>query len=88
MLKVNEAFFKPTTSRCSPPTCRRMTPPNLFLELKIGIPRVKDGVDNNGVSKEKLYSTPEDVYKVWRACCPPLSGGGPERSQTSPMERV
>merc|ERR1712136_405695 len=31
---------------------------------------VEDGVDNSGVSKEKLYSTPEDVYKVWQGLSP------------------
>jgi fructose-bisphosphate aldolase class II len=50
---------------------QRMAPLNIILEMEIGITGgVEDGVDNSGVSKEKLYSTPEDVYKVWQALSP------------------
>ena len=43
----------------------------LILEMEIGITGgVEDGVDNSGVSKEKLYSTPEDVKKVYDALNP------------------
>merc|ERR1712007_230597 len=50
---------------------KRMAPMNLILEMEIGITGgVEDGVDNSGVSKEKLYSTPEDVYKVWEGLSP------------------
>jgi len=50
---------------------KRMAPMNLILEMEIGITGgVEDGVDNSGVSKEKLYSTPEDVYKVWEGLAP------------------
>merc|ERR1719301_481666 len=50
---------------------RRMAPMNLILEMEIGITGgVEDGVDNSGVSNDKLYSTPEDVYKVWEALAP------------------
>jgi fructose-bisphosphate aldolase class II len=50
---------------------KRMAPLNLILEMEIGITGgVEDGVDNSGVSKEKLYSTPEDVYKVWQGLSP------------------
>merc|ERR1711866_29294 len=46
----------------------KMAPLNLILEMEIGITGgVEDGVDNSGVSKEKLYSTPQDVYKVYEA---------------------
>merc|ERR1719335_708487 len=31
---------------------------------------VEDGVDNSGVAKDKLYSTPEDVFKVYEALSP------------------
>mmetsp|Transcript_94726 Transcript_94726/g.277060 ORF Transcript_94726/g.277060 Transcript_94726/m.277060 type:complete len:361 (+) Transcript_94726:92-1174(+) len=49
----------------------RMAPMKLILEMEIGITGgVEDGVDNSGVSKEKLYSTPEDVYKVWEGLSP------------------
>eukprot|EP00415_Alexandrium_ostenfeldii_P000053 UN0053 len=48
-----------------------MAPMKLILEMEIGISGgVEDGVDNSGVSKEKLYSTPEDVYKVWQGLSP------------------
>nr|AHK23679.1 class II fructose-1,6-bisphosphate aldolase [Pyrocystis lunula] len=50
---------------------KRMAPMKLILEMEIGITGgVEDGVDNSGVSKEKLYSTPEDVYKVWEGLAP------------------
>jgi len=50
---------------------KRMAPMKLILEMEIGITGgVEDGVDNSGVSKEKLYSTPEDVYKVYTGLSP------------------
>eukprot|EP00403_Amphidinium_massartii_P040642 CAMPEP_0178433724 /NCGR_PEP_ID=MMETSP0689_2-20121128/33056_1 /TAXON_ID=160604 /ORGANISM="Amphidinium massartii, Strain CS-259" /LENGTH=358 /DNA_ID=CAMNT_0020055767 /DNA_START=39 /DNA_END=1115 /DNA_ORIENTATION=- len=50
---------------------KRMAPMKLILEMEIGITGgVEDGVDNSGVTKEKLYSTPEDVYKVWEGLSP------------------
>mmetsp|Transcript_5574 Transcript_5574/g.12258 ORF Transcript_5574/g.12258 Transcript_5574/m.12258 type:complete len:360 (+) Transcript_5574:67-1146(+) len=50
---------------------KRMAPMKQILEMEIGITGgVEDGVDNSGVSKEKLYSTPEDVYKVWEGLAP------------------
>lgn len=46
---------------------KRMAPMKLILEMEIGITGgVEDGVDNSGVSKEKLYSTPEDVFAVYQ----------------------
>jgi len=50
---------------------RRMAPMNLILEMEIGITGgVEDGVDNSGVSADKLYSTPEDVWAVWEGLAP------------------
>jgi len=50
---------------------KRMVPMKLILEMEIGITGgVEDGVDNSGVSKEKLYSTPDDVYKVYEGLSP------------------
>jgi len=50
---------------------KRMAPMKIILEMEIGITGgVEDGVDNSGVSKEKLYSTPEDVYKVYTGLSP------------------
>jgi len=50
---------------------KKMAPMNLILEMEIGITGgVEDGVDNSGVSKDKLYSTPEDVAMVWAKLSP------------------
>jgi len=50
---------------------KRMVPMKQILEMEIGITGgVEDGVDNSSVSKDKLYSTPEDVYKVHEALSP------------------
>lgn len=50
---------------------KKMAPMNLILEMEIGITGgVEDGVDNSGVSKDKLYSTPDDVYAVYTALSP------------------
>merc|ERR1712178_73136 len=50
---------------------KKMAPMNIILEMEIGITGgVEDGVDNSGVSKDKLYSTPEDIYQVWQALSP------------------
>merc|ERR1719261_783654 len=50
---------------------KRMAPMNLILEMEIGITGgVEDGVDNSGVSNDKLYSTPEDVWAVWQGLSP------------------
>jgi len=44
---------------------------NLILEMEIGITGgVEDGVDNSGVSADKLYSTSEDVWMVHQALSP------------------
>eukprot|EP00438_Fugacium_kawagutii_P006348 Skav208394 [mRNA] locus=scaffold1179:95487:96589:- [translate_table: standard] len=50
---------------------KRMAPMKLILEMEIGITGgVEDGVDNSGAAKEKLYSTPADVYAVYKALSP------------------
>merc|ERR1712176_407954 len=50
---------------------KQMAPMNLILEMEIGITGgVEDGVDNSGVSKDKLYSTPEDTQLVWNTLSP------------------
>merc|ERR1712107_570353 len=49
----------------------KMAKMNLILEMEIGITGgVEDGVDNSGVAKDKLYSTPEDVYAVYDGLSP------------------
>merc|ERR1712072_1581626 len=50
---------------------KRMAPMNMILEMEIGITGgVEDGVDNSGVAKDKLYSTPEDVWAVYQGLSP------------------
>lgn len=49
----------------------RMAKINLILEMEIGITGgVEDGVDNSGVAKDKLYSTPEEVWQVYEKLSP------------------
>merc|ERR1719335_1953869 len=50
---------------------KKMEPMKLILEMEIGITGgVEDGVDNSNVAKDKLFSTPEDVYKVYESLNP------------------
>lgn len=50
---------------------KRMAPLNLILEMEIGITGgIEDGVDNSGIAKDKLYSTPEDTKLVWDTLSP------------------
>merc|ERR1712187_462486 len=70
MLDLSEEPDEENISICAK-YLKRMEPMKLILEMEIGITGgVEDGVDNSGVSKEKLYSTPEDVYKVWEGLSP------------------
>jgi fructose-bisphosphate aldolase class II len=49
----------------------KMAPMKLILEMEIGITGgVEDGVDNSGVSKDKLYTTPETVFSVHEKLSP------------------
>jgi len=49
----------------------RMAKMDLILEMEIGITGgVEDGVDNSGVAKDKLYSTPEEVWEVYQTLAP------------------
>ena len=53
---------------------KRMAPMKIWLEMEIGITGgEEDGVNNEDVDPEKLYTTPEQVYSVYEA----LSGIGP-----------
>jgi fructose-bisphosphate aldolase class II len=46
----------------------KMKPLNLFLEMEIGITGgEEDGVNNENVDPEKLYTTPQQVYAVYDA---------------------
>merc|ERR1719189_22263 len=49
----------------------RMAKIDLVLEIEIGITGgVEDGVDNSGVDKDRLYSTPEEVWQVYETLVP------------------
>merc|ERR1719219_621946 len=50
---------------------KKMAPMKIILEMEIGITGgVEDGIDNSGVAKDKLYSTPEDTWLVWQTLSP------------------
>jgi len=70
MLDLSEEPHDENVSICAE-YFKKMAPMNLILEMEIGITGgVEDGVDNSGVSKDKLYSTPEDVRMVWDKLSP------------------
>merc|ERR1719222_1825284 len=70
MLDLSEEPHDENVATCAD-YLKKMAPLNLILEMEIGITGgVEDGVDNSGVSKDKLYSTPEDVYAVYAALSP------------------
>merc|ERR1711970_1239307 len=70
MLDLSEEPHDENVSICAK-YFKQMAPMNLILEMEIGITGgVEDGVDNSGVSKDKLYPTPEDVWAVWTALAP------------------
>merc|ERR1719163_2118355 len=65
MLDLSEEPHEENVGICAT-YLKKMAPMNMILEMEIGITGgVEDGVDNSGVAKDKLYSTPEDVYKVY-----------------------
>jgi fructose-bisphosphate aldolase class II len=70
MLDLSEEPHDENVSICAK-YFKRMAPMNQILEMEIGITGgVEDGVDNSGVSKDKLYSTPEDTQLVWDTLSP------------------
>jgi fructose-bisphosphate aldolase class II len=70
MLDLSEEPDEVNISICAE-YLKKMEPLKLILEMEIGITGgVEDGVDNSGVAKDKLYSSPEDVYKVYEALNP------------------
>lgn len=47
---------------------KRMAKINCWLETEVGITGgEEDGVDNSDVDSSKLYTQPEEVYKIWSA---------------------
>merc|ERR1712178_115779 len=70
MLDLSEEPHDENVNTCAK-YFKRMAPMNCILEMEIGITGgVEDGVDNSGVAKDKLYSTPEDVWAVWQGLSP------------------
>jgi fructose-bisphosphate aldolase class II len=50
---------------------KRMAPMKIWLEMEIGITGgEEDGVNNEHVEKDKLYTSPEQVYSVYKALSP------------------
>jgi len=50
---------------------KRMAPMKIWLEMEIGITGgEEDGVNNEDVDPEKLYTSPEQVYSVYEALSP------------------
>merc|ERR1712157_436468 len=70
MLDLSEEPHEENVSICAE-YFKKMAPMGLILEMEIGITGgVEDGVDNSGVAKDKLYSTPEDTELVWNTLSP------------------
>ncbi|CAK9112255.1 6-bisphosphate aldolase) [Durusdinium trenchii] len=70
MLDLSEEVDEENIAICQK-YLKRMAPMKIILEMEIGITGgVEDGVDNTGASKDKLYSTPEDVFKVYEGLNP------------------
>jgi len=73
MLDLSEEYDEENISTCVK-YFKRMHAVNLFLEMEIGITGgEEDGVDNTSVKAEALYTSSEQVYKVYEA----LSAIGP-----------
>merc|ERR1711957_7560 len=70
MLDLSEEPHEENIALCAQ-WFKRMQPMNLILEMEIGITGgAEDGVDNSGVSKDKLYSPADDVWRVYQALSP------------------
>merc|ERR1719169_142035 len=70
MLDLSEEPHEENVGICAE-YLKKMAPMNMILEMEIGITGgVEDGVDNSGVSKDKLYTTCGDVKLVWDSLSP------------------
>lgn len=70
MLDLSEEPPAENLSTCAQ-YLKRMVKVDLILEMEIGVTGgVEDGVDNSGVAKDKLYSTPEEVWQVYETLSP------------------
>jgi len=70
MLDLSEEPHEENVTTCAN-YFKKMAPMKLILEIEIGITGgVEDGVDNSGIGKDKMYSTPEDTQLVWDTLSP------------------
>lgn len=70
MLDLSEEPLEEIISTCEK-YLGRMAKMGITLELEIGITGgEEDGVDNSGISSEKLYTDPEDVWQVYKRLSP------------------
>jgi len=70
MLDLSEEPHAENVATCAK-YFKRMAPMNQILEMEIVITGgVEDGVDNSGVTADKLYSTNEDTKLVWDTLSP------------------
>merc|ERR1711973_502569 len=70
MLDLSEEFDEENISTCVK-YFKRMAEVKLWLEMEIGITGgEEDGVDNSNVKAESLYTSPEQVYNVYKALSP------------------
>jgi len=70
MLDLSEEPHEENVGTCAQ-YFTKMAKMNLILEMEIGITGgVEDGVDNSGVSSDKLYSTAADTWLVWERLSP------------------
>jgi fructose-bisphosphate aldolase, class II len=67
MLDLSELDLNENIEICTK-YLKRMSKMNMCLEMELGITGgEEDGVDNSHVDNSKLYTQPEEVYKVYKA---------------------
>ena len=70
MLDLSEETNEENIGTCAE-YLKKMAPMKIILEMEIGITGgVEDGVNNEGVSNDKLYSTESDIEQVHKALSP------------------
>lgn len=70
MLDLSEEPDEENISICAD-YLKRMAPMKMWLEMEIGITGgEEDGVDNEDVDPDKLYTSPEQVYSVYKGLSP------------------
>ena len=78
------AYDADEPARCPPRYLERMTKMGMLLEMELGITGgEEDGVNNEDVAPEDLYTKPEEVYEVYKA----FKKARPPPPTASPHER-